>query len=145
MWVPYRISCYVARSSVDPGTEVVADILSASPIAQVSDVLSLLQDSGVSSSSNQTSDLVALATTNYDMPPPSALDNTQNLVESINNQLAALGDTSQDGGLLERGGARGEAFGISDIVTNFGQKTALILARNRIMNVLVRAESVNQQ
>jgi hypothetical protein len=143
LWVPYMLTCFVVRSAVS-GMTILADATSASPVSQVSDMLSLLQNTNVDPTSGQTSALVTLTTLNYDTPPADALGQVQALVSLIDDQLATFGTVSQ-GDETSGGSFYGETNAISDMVANLRLQTALILARNRVMDAVVRAEGVYQQ
>jgi hypothetical protein len=144
LWVPYKLSCYVVRSS-GPYSVTETGTAFASAAAQVEDVLGLLQGTGISPASDQTAALITLATSDYDVPPPVALAGMQSLVCSINEQISTLG------GILDGNSQSNSEFPlrqtpwISDSITNAGLEAVLILARNRMMNVLVSASSVSQQ
>ncbi len=143
-WIPYKLSCYVVRS-IGSVAQNLADLVFSSPSIQVGDMLGLLQDTGVTATSNQTEALITLATLNYDVPSSSALGQAHQLVDSITNQLVVLGQTSQESRPASGGLPPGDTLWMSDLVTNTGLRTALILARNRAMNVVVHAESSSQQ
>lgn len=143
-WVPYRLSCLVVTPSLDgPGNP--SDVLSMSADQQVADLLNLLRINDISPTSDQTTALVDLATENYDLAPHDALQNAQQLLGVINSQLAVQSPTSTNTG--------GEALASSDytpiqlanIVDSAGQQANLILARNRLMGIIIAAQAVNQQ
>ena len=144
LWVPYKISCYVVRSA-GPGSEVQADLVIASPVTQVGDMVDLLQGTGADPTSVQTAALTALATLNYDIPSQDALAETQYLISSINEQLEALAAVLQGSSRSGNGLTLRETPWIADSVANSGTEAALVLARNRVISVVVTAEGINQQ
>ena len=144
LWIPYRLSCYVVRSN-NPGVGTQEDSISASPITQVGDIINLLRVTGANPISDQTAALGALARLNYDLPPPDALVEVQSLVISINKLLATLADTSRYRVPNSQGLLLGENPWITDIVSDSGQEAALILARNRIISIVVNAECVGKR
>ena len=140
-WVPYKLSCLVlsATSPVDSNPRYV---ISSSPDAQLSDILSLLQITTIMPTSAQTAALAQLAALAYDVAPPSALQQAQELVGAVETQLAmqASGGTGADAQMS----SSSVPFLFSDIVSNAGNKAALVLARNRLVSIIVAAECVNQ-
>src|SRR5258708_2306336 len=128
-WIPYRLRCYAVRSP-NPGELSAADPISPSPAVQIGDMLSLIQDTGVSPSSRQNAALAMLATLNYDIPSPDALRQTQELMSSINSRIDALDEISQDITVTAKRLPAGEGQWMTDIVSNSGSRIALILARN---------------
>jgi len=144
VWVPYRLSCYVVRTA-DPNTEIMTDITSSSAVSQVADILNLLQNTSINPTSGQTAALMALATLNYDIPLPDALEEAQQLACSIENQLAVLGDRSEDGLSVVRVLSPGRVIFAANFVAASGLQIALILARNRLLNIVVTSKDVNRQ
>jgi hypothetical protein len=144
LWVPYQLSCYVVQWT-ETNVEVEADIISETPIAQVGDLLGLMQNSSVSPTSDQCSALIALTTRNYDQPSADALARTEQLVSLIDDQLATLADAPFDIVRLPYALPPDGADWIDQIVANSGQQAGLILARNRVMNIVVRANGSDQQ
>lgn len=132
IWIPYKLSCCVVRS-IDPGTEIQSDAIATSPFTQISDLLNLLQYTNMIPSSDETAALVSLAGLNFDTPPQDALSVAQQLIGSIDSQISSVDSE------LENTGPE-----IVRITNGFGQQANLNLARNRVMNVIINAEGVNQ-
>jgi hypothetical protein len=143
LWIPYKLSCYVVRST-GTSENVSADETTATAATQVGNMLSLLNTTGINPTSGQVAATTALAMLNYDLPSPSALSQAQELVHSIDNRLARLASITPDDALTDPGSDHEQANWINAMVTNLGLRAALVLARNRLMSVVVRAESINQ-
>jgi hypothetical protein len=143
-WIPYRISCYVVRS-INAGFDDPTDVLFMSPATQVSDMLDLLANTPINPSPGQTEALLTLATLNFDTPPSGAVDQAQDLANSIDGQLALLDDALQNVNPIDQGLPPGDASHMFALVANYGRQTALLLGLNRAISILTCAEDVNQQ
>jgi hypothetical protein len=141
LWVPYRLSCYAVHLT-DSSMNIYNDIISQSPIAQVNDVLNLMQSSGVILTSDHSAAIVALATCNYDQPLIEALGKTYELVSLIDNRLAVIGNGPVQNSSVSSALLGGDSFKLADLAISYGLQATLILARNRLINVIVRAEGV---
>ena len=140
-WIPYKLSCYVARSSIEEvaistsGTVAAAD-------TQISDIVGLLKNTGINPTPDQITALGELAALNFDVAPVGAVQQTQALCTAIDNQLASADEVS----LSDFTGASeftyAEASSLIGIVSNAGQLAALVLARNRLTCLSVSAEAV---
>jgi hypothetical protein len=136
-WVPYKLSCYVMRSR-DAQVLTARDLAFASPDSQTGDILDLLQDVDLIPTSAQIAALVELAALNYDTAPLDALQQAMELLGSLDNQIASPSFAQNTNGLSIL-----KSYG--DIVADMGQQAILGLARNRLINITVSAECVNQQ
>jgi hypothetical protein len=145
LWIPYRLSCYVLQS-INGGAADPTDVMSESPSTQVSDVIGLLSNSCINPTSGQTNALLTLATLSFDVPPPDALGQAQDLINAIDSQLVTFNDTSQSdvpGG--DQGSPVGDVSYMETLVTNCGQQISLILGFNRVMSLITQAENISQQ
>ena len=143
-WIPYRLSCYVIRS-VNAGTDDPTDVLSVSPGAQASDVLSLLGGTDINPTSDQIDALLTLAAPNLGMPPSEALGQVQDLVKSIDDQLTTLNDEPQNDEFAGQGSPIEYAAYLAALVADCGQQVALTLGRNRVISIITYAEDTSQQ
>lgn len=142
-WIPYRLSCHIARTT-NPETQASAYVISTSPITQVSDMLSLLQNTSISPTPDQSTALTALAMLDFDLPSSDDIEQADALIGSIDGQLSALAGAPQGFNPAGSGLSQGEANGLAVVVANSGLQAYLLLARNRVMNIVVSAEGVNQ-
>jgi hypothetical protein len=143
LWIPYRLSCYVVQS-IDAGDPT--DVMSESPSTQVSDVVGLLSNTCVNPTSGQTNALLTLATLDFDVPPPDALEQAWDLVNAIDSQLVTFNDTTQSDALGGDQGSPGENVPyLGTLVTNYGQQISLILGSNRVISVITQAQDLSQQ
>ena len=148
LWVPYQLCCYVVGSG-NLGADALVEIIQSSPVTQVSDILGLLQNcllqnSGAGPTSDQSIALVDLATPSYDAPSPQSLGLARKLVDTIDSRLSTIRATPHPGDSNPLELSYGENPNLGDTITNSGFRCVLILSRNRIMDIIVRAEDVNQ-
>jgi hypothetical protein len=143
-WITYKLSCYVTSLSHE-GAVISASGTAMSADTQIKDITNLLQNTGVSPTSDQTMALSDLATLSFDVAPADALQKTQALCNSIDSQLTSVEQVFQvdPTGALEFPPA--QAISLIEMVSNAGQLAALILARNRLTCISVSAEAVDQQ
>jgi hypothetical protein len=143
-WIPYELSCYVV---ITP--QLLIGILNydllGSPDTQLGDIVSLLQNTGLSLTSNQMPAIITLAALDFDKAPSDALQQVQLLLDSINSQLTSLdfGSSGVSAGVIEA--CSEESHFVSNIVASAGSEAALVLVRNRLLGVNVCAEGNNQQ
>jgi hypothetical protein len=142
-WITYKLSCYVVRS-VSAGMEDPTDLMSASPDAQVSDMLSLLGNTSIVPTPGQADAIRTLAALEFDTPPPDALLQARDLVGAIDDQLAISTGTSQNANLPDQMSTMEKASLMAVLVSQCGQQAALILGRNRVVSVITGAEGVSQ-
>jgi hypothetical protein len=142
-WIPYRLSCYVIHSvsieMPDP-----TDAMSSPPATQVGDILALLINTGANPSSNQTGALLTLTGQNFDTPPLDACGQAQDLIDSIDRQLAVLTAASRNDVAIDQRDPTGGTAPMADLVTNYGHQSALILGRNRVASAMTNAEDMDQ-
>jgi hypothetical protein len=111
----------------------------------VTDMLSLLRRSAVSPTPDQTAALVGLAALDYDTAPAVALQQAQNLLESIDGKISALNSSTWGGQANRLRFPPMASLQLDGMIADAGQQAALVLARNRLMDISVRAEHINQQ
>lgn len=142
-WIPYRLTCLVARSA-SQWIGMAVDELLVTPVTQVNDVIAMLASTGISATAPQTAALVELANQNYDVVPPAAMRSARPLGDMVNNKIATeeLALRNNPANATELTGQ--EAQWLGDIVENVGLQAALVLARNQLTALFVSAASVNQ-
>jgi len=143
-WVAYRLSCSVVRSA-EPWVSLSTDLITASPNTQVQGVLSLLQNTRVSTTSEQISALVELAALRYDIAPAFALQQARQILDTINNELTILDLTPWGTNTSTSEFPRDETSWFSESISKAGIRTSLMLARNRLMNITVHAVNSSQR
>jgi hypothetical protein len=119
--------------------------MSSSPSTQVSDLLGLLAATDVSLTSAQVNALLTLAALNFDLSPPDALGQAQDLISSINGELDTFKTASQNDVLNEQRSSEQEASYMAHLVTTFGKQASLVLGRNRVLSVITQAQDVSQR
>jgi hypothetical protein len=143
-WIPYKIACIVDGSRGSQ-PEIPQDPISSSPDTQVSDILSLLQSTSLNTTSAQITALVELAGLNYDMAPPDALQQAQQLANMVNTQVMALDSYLQAQPLAVAASIDALVSGLAGLTAISGQEASLVLAGNRLMSVIVTAQNIDQQ
>jgi hypothetical protein len=141
-WIPYRLLCYVVRSN-SAGTNAEPDSVSGSSDTQVGDILSLLGGGGMLPTSIQTAALLSLAGLDYDIAPSDAVSQALELLGMIDDQLASTAIDLGDSALSIPMFIQGAGPPIGSVVAAAGQEAALVLARNRLMDITVRAGCVS--
>jgi|HubBroStandDraft_1064217.scaffolds.fasta_scaffold06338_5 hypothetical protein len=142
-WITYKLSCYAVNSYND-GVVISTNGAFASADTQINDIVSLLQNTGISPTFDQITAINELATLDFDVAPAGALQTTQALSDSIDSQLTSVYQISpvNEGGPLEFPHA--EASSLIETVLNAGQVAALMLARYRLTCISVSAEAIDQ-
>ena len=143
LWIPYKLACYVI-DSIDAGTSIPMDFMLESPATQVNDILTLMKNTNLSPVSGQTAALLCLSTSNYDKAPPDALAVARKLAEVIDNQIALHDDESGSAISITESSSEA-AVRVPSLIARLGQQAALVLARNRVLGVVVFAESMNSK
>ena len=142
-WIPYKLSCRVVSSTgVTPASPL--DIISSSALEQMSSITYLLGNTAITPTRDQTDALLTLAASNYDTPPLEAIHQAQTLMGEIDTRIAGLNvptesDASSMGTIASQEGLR-----MTNVVSNLGLQATLLLARNRVANVIVCAEAIIQ-
>lgn len=141
-WVTYRLSCRVVQS-VDFGVGDLLDPIYASAASLASDLASLLGETSVAATTGQMASVVVLATANYDVAPRDSLGPAQLLLSTIDSGLPA--DSGGAQGLPPEGSnIAGPTYGsLANLVAGFGQTAYLLLARNRLLSIVVQAKTIN--
>jgi hypothetical protein len=143
-WIKYKLSCRVIQSKYSD-SRLSQYVPSASASTQLSDIVGLLQNTGLTATFSQSTALFQLATMNYDTASQTALASTQELFGLINNTISTLDKPTQTG-IAEAVNANGDyASWFIGFVKKTGQQASLIGARNRVRDICVRAEAANQQ
>lgn len=143
-WVPYKLTCVVTGSSSSQGV-ISPDPISSSPDAQVGDILGLLQSTSVSATPPQITALVELAALNYDIAPPATLQQAQQLANMVTSQVTTLDLVVQNGATSISTSLVEIANGLISFIAIVGQEASLILSGNRLTEVIISAQNVNQQ
>ncbi len=141
-WVDYRISCLV----VQPGhlsVQDTDDVLTASASSQVKEIIALLQDMNLNLTSLQENALLSLSKMKYDMAPQAALQSVQRFLSMIHDRLFVFKEEDQkilltDSNLIEE-----LPQDIAKLIIMSGRQAKLMTARNRLLDITVRAESIN--
>jgi hypothetical protein len=142
-WIPYKLSCYVIRS-LNARTASLSDVMSLSAATQVNDMFGLLTSSDITPTSDQIAALLTLGGLNFDTPPSDALGQAQSLADAMADELEALAQSAQTDVPVDQQSPLDTAPSIAALVASFGQQSALILGRNRVMNIIASAEDVAQ-
>jgi hypothetical protein len=143
-WVSYKLSCCVV-GGLEPGVGPPLNVALRSPEMQVSEVLSLLQDTSMGLTSDQASALAQLAALNYDIAPPDAVQQIQGLLDTIDSLLATTDRALSNHSNGTPGFSPGSALWFVETVADMGQRAALLLSYNRIAGILVCAACISQQ
>jgi hypothetical protein len=141
-WIPYKLTC-VVTDSAGLGTGAALDPISETPDAQVGDILNLLQESFVSATSDQVAALTGLAAMNYDVALPDEIQRASELATSVNSQIATQDFIVQSVGGLASVAQEQLAAAIVDLIATAGQEASLVLAGNRIANLIVASQNTN--
>ena len=135
-WVPYKLCCIVISQNVPKK-------ISGSPDTRVSDMINLMQNASLSPTLAQTTAILNLAAMNYDIASGADLQQAESLITSLDTQITELENFSigcvDDATLPENPPNQ-----IATVVANAGSLASLLLARNRLMDITVRAESIIQ-
>jgi hypothetical protein len=132
-WIPYKLCCIVTGSHA-------RNNLTGSPDKRVNDMIGLMQNAGLSPTASQTAAVLGLAAMNYDVAPSDQLNQANTLLSSINTQIAELGDFASD--ISEHTSiSEGPANYIAEVGANVGYLASSFLARNRLMEIIVRAQN----
>jgi hypothetical protein len=142
-WIPYKLICYVVHP-IDPLLALAADIMSASPAAQVDDIVTLLGYTMVSPLPLEITGLLELAEMNYDTPPTGALQRGREFSRRVEGRIAILELARQQrlSDPIQSSNANGRDLAAK--VADAGEQANLILARGRLTDITVRAERANQ-
>jgi hypothetical protein len=135
-WIPYKLRCVVIGSNT-------RNAVLASPDTQVGEMIGLMQHTGLSPTSAQTIAILNLAAMNYDVVPSDELQQAEALISEIDSQIATF-ENMTSLGFDNDTIAESPVIQIATTVANSGSLASLFLARNRLMNITVRAESVIQ-
>jgi hypothetical protein len=106
-------------------------------------MINLMQNASLSPTLAQTTAILNLAAMNYDIASGADLQQAESLITSLDTQITELENFSigcvDDATLPENPPNQ-----IATVVANAGSLASLLLARNRLMDITVRAESIIQ-
>jgi hypothetical protein len=143
-WILYRLSCYVVGRYGTIAEELV-DAIFASPETRVDDILAMLQSTGVSTTSDQTAAILDLARESYDVAPPESLRHTTELLDLVDHSISRSALSLPGKGMGLAIIPREEANSLVRLTAAAGRQSELLLARNRLAEISVRAQCVNQK
>ena len=141
-WISYKLRCQVIQAT-DQGAVALADELLASSVVQVGDLSVLLQNTDTGVTPFEAAALVELADLNYDVAPPGLLGTAQDLLGSISERIAISEADLQNNSISTSTQPLLGTDWLAYSVENLGLQAALVLARNRLTEICVRAISVN--
>jgi hypothetical protein len=142
-WISYKLSCVAVQSSTS-GFLALPDPISASPDTQVGNISSLLLNTDVNPTSTQIAALVTLAMPANDGPSIASLQQASELLTPINRETDSLDARLTNVHIISSDSLSNNQEHLRFVTGNAGALASLLLARNRIMNIVVTAGGVNQ-
>ncbi len=142
-WVDYRISCLVVQSG-HLGAQDTDDALTVSASSQVKEIMHLLKNVDMYPTSSQENALIILAKMNYDMAPQPSLQSAHRLLDMIHEQLFMFNEENQVILLTDSDFSEEFPSDVTKLTIISGNQAKLIMARNRLLDITVRAESINE-
>ena len=142
-WTDYKLSCLVMPSA-PRDIEETDEILTISASSRVKDIIDLLRDTGISLAAFQAEALVTLAQFNRDEIPLASSRSAQWLLSMIDGALTTLRQEAA-GELMKRSYfIETMSREAQNLINASGGMAKLVNARNRLVDIMVRAESVNE-